>query len=867
MRVKMVSVVARLAVLVSVALLGGGTVSAQDCGDLFDEHQVLDFHITMDPLDWEALQFSCPGGYCGEKPYHYWNASFRCEDGPEIQVGIRRKRGTAIPSETDPQKPALKIDINEFVPGQTFSGKVKLNLENGGGSAGPPPGAFEGGGGGGSASNGIREGISWLLYGDAGIVTSRIAWTNVWVNGTLVGLYQHVEQVDKSFLIDRGIDEGGWLFKGPSNEQRTREGEPNPFAFNWYPFDHAGGADPQPADWRDQTLWRVDMEQLLTLAVVTNFVGNKDGAVFKNNNYWYYDWQVFPEGQYPRLYLGWDLDTTMGGGEIDRPLLATPHNSGHMAEALIHDDPIFQAQYFQIYADLLNGPYSAAAIDARLTALEAAIGPAIDADPLLGSGSSEFQTVRDFLDGRIPFVLASLGACPNATCDPGETPCNCPADCGAPAASEGVCDDLIDDDCDGPIDCSDADCSADPVCESLPAPNEIVVNEVVSNSPGSPDVEYVELLNLGPGTQDLSGWYLLDDDNGHDRCYLDATLEPGEYLVVAGLIDEFTERYPEALGSLNPNPFDSDVGGVGFSLGDGGDHVRLFRPAPGPDEFVDGFTLGVQGEEVPFGYLPDTVGAPEHLTFPTPADSNDSAAVHSDVCINEFLTTSAAGGVDDWIELYNRGTVPVDIGGWYLSDTAAEPTKYQFPPGTTIEPGGFLTLDETELGFALSSTGSEVVQLTHSDGQTGQDYFDFGLQSPDVTTGRFPDGASTWLSLPSPSQGARNGCGVTDLLFSTRDSFDWAPFVGATMYDVVRGDLGSLIATGGAFELAIDACVENDGADTVATDLQEPAPGQAFFFLVRPVDTPCGMGTFDSLRPAQAGARNAGIAADPDACP
>ena len=115
----------------------------------------------------------------------------------------------SIPSEADPQKPAIKIDINEFVPGQLFSGKSKLNLENGGSSAGPPA-LGEGG-----DDDGLKEGISWLLYGETGIVTSRAAWVNLWVNGNLIGLYMHIEQVDKAFLIDHGIDEGGWLFKGP----------------------------------------------------------------------------------------------------------------------------------------------------------------------------------------------------------------------------------------------------------------------------------------------------------------------------------------------------------------------------------------------------------------------------------------------------------------------------------------------------------------------------------------------------------------------------------------------------------------------------------------------------------------------------
>ncbi len=64
--------------------------------------------------------------------------------------------------------------------------------------------------------------------------------------------------------------------------------------------------------------------------------------------------------------------------------------------------------------------------------------------------------------------------CGNATCSPWENPCNCPGDCGPPAGAETICDDLLDDDCDGLTDCAELTCVGQPtvcgdnVCTSPP---------------------------------------------------------------------------------------------------------------------------------------------------------------------------------------------------------------------------------------------------------------------------------------------------------------------------------------------------------------------------------------------------------------
>jgi hypothetical protein len=55
--------------------------------------------------------------------------------------------------------------------------------------------------------------------------------------------------------------------------------------------------------------------------------------------------------------------------------------------------------------------------------------------------------------------------CGDGNCDAGEDPCSCPDDCGAPSPTETYCSDGVDNDCDGDVDCDDADCAGDPGCD------------------------------------------------------------------------------------------------------------------------------------------------------------------------------------------------------------------------------------------------------------------------------------------------------------------------------------------------------------------------------------------------------------------
>ncbi|MCD4693031.1 MAG: lamin tail domain-containing protein [Calditrichales bacterium] len=144
--------------------------------------------------------------------------------------------------------------------------------------------------------------------------------------------------------------------------------------------------------------------------------------------------------------------------------------------------------------------------------------------------------------------------------------------------------------------------------------------------------------------------------------------------------------------------------------------------------------------------------------------------------INEFMASNDAavtdenGEYDDWIEIYNAGSEPVDIGGMYLTDDLSDPTTWQipaaYPDSTTIQPGGFLVLwadKESEQGvlhleLKLSGDGEQIglVQVVDTDTMF-VDSLTYTAQTTDISYARFPDGSSTWKFFDQSTPGAFNG--------------------------------------------------------------------------------------------------------------
>lgn len=148
----------------------------------------------------------------------------------------------------------------------------------------------------------------------------------------------------------------------------------------------------------------------------------------------------------------------------------------------------------------------------------------------------------------------------------------------------------------------------------------------------------------------------------------------------------------------------------------------------------------------------------------------------ADPRISEVLARNATGRADneghrvDWIELHNPGPDPIDLRGWFLTDSPAHPAKWRFPT-VSLPPDGRLLVfasgkdranegAELHTNFKLSA-GGEYLALVRPDGHTVAQTFGAGYppQFPDISYGPDPASPSEFRYFDPPTPGSPNGPG------------------------------------------------------------------------------------------------------------
>ncbi|WOI22920.1 CotH kinase family protein [Nonlabens ulvanivorans] len=138
-----------------------------------------------------------------------------------------------------------------------------------------------------------------------------------------------------------------------------------------------------------------------------------------------------------------------------------------------------------------------------------------------------------------------------------------------------------------------------------------------------------------------------------------------------------------------------------------------------------------------------------------------------DLVINEIMASNSTTAVDDdgeyedWVELYNNSSSTLSLDNLYLSDDTTDPLMWQFPSGTTIAPDSYLIVwcdkDLTQTGLhadlKFSSNGEDAV-LSYDNG-TVIESITFGAQTTDMGYARVPNGTGNFV-IQAPTFGTNN---------------------------------------------------------------------------------------------------------------
>jgi hypothetical protein len=300
------------------------------------------------------------------------------------------------------------------------------------------------------------------------------------------------------------------------------------------------------------------------------------------------------------------------------------------------------------------------------------------------------------------------------------------------------------------------------VAATLPPYDPLWLNELQTESLDGPldnfgeREPWLELYNSGPIPLNLDGYFLANNYAGNLTQWqfpAGATIGPEERRLV--WLD----------GEANESTF-ADVH-TSFRSDHSG-QLGLVRIVDSQPQITDYLTWRYLNVNLSYGDFPEgQIIFRAKMPDTTPGNPNTRRQLT--VLVNEWVSVSptlrglrdpADGLSDDWFELYNAESFPVDLGGFHLTDSLGNPTQFSIPTTEefVIPPDGFMLVwadaqpdqnapgRELHTNFRLSNGGDGLALLAPNG--TVIDNLIFGPQSPDISEGRFGDGSNLRFFMP-----------------------------------------------------------------------------------------------------------------------
>ncbi|MFP6873591.1 MAG: lamin tail domain-containing protein [Verrucomicrobiales bacterium] len=284
-------------------------------------------------------------------------------------------------------------------------------------------------------------------------------------------------------------------------------------------------------------------------------------------------------------------------------------------------------------------------------------------------------------------------------------------------------------------------------------PASVVINEVLAVNDAAfehegtfPDL--IELYNAGTVDYDLGGHWFSDDPDSPGK----AIFAPGTIVPAGGYLLLFAD--------------DAATSGIhlGFTLDRSGEQLALYRDGIA----VDSVSFGIQAGDLSIGRVGHD--GEWQLNQPTPGFMNvrQPTGNAAGVRISEWFANGQVALADEFIELYNPDSLPVEISGMFLTDNPNTALRLEeIPQLSYIAASGFGVIEPGD--FGLSST-MELIGFAGADGEL-IDAVIYGVQAEDYSQVRnvSGDGEVGFSRVPTPGISTPNAT-ENEYLVSLLDS-------------------------------------------------------------------------------------------------
>ncbi len=311
-----------------------------------------------------------------------------------IDCGVKWKGNSSYTAPGN--KKSFKIDLNEYVSGQDHDGLKKLNLNN----------AFK-------DPSFLREKLALDFYIEHGQPAPRCAYVEVYINGTLWGLYTGIEEIDNTFLERWFGEKKGNLFKGDPNGDLKWLGSIHSAYYTKYELK----TNETENDWTDlvnfinvinnspvgtymtdmQTVFNAD-EYVYSWAMEILFA-NLDSYTGSGHNYYIYHDSTTNKFR----FIAWDVNEAFGEFNMGMTIsqlenLAVTYVPSPATNRPLHQKMLANGYTQPLYdavCDLINVDWSIWSMEAKIDSLANVIRPYVYADPNKFYTNANFETNID----------------------------------------------------------------------------------------------------------------------------------------------------------------------------------------------------------------------------------------------------------------------------------------------------------------------------------------------------------------------------------------------------------------------------------------------------------------------------------------